>query len=81
MVSSNANKPGCETQWVSTCLMGADLPSDSQYTSSITYNVLDWSKSHETGCVWLARHPGKDMGVSANSDDVIFPYLDVFLIM
>jgi len=71
---------GCETQWVSTCLMGADLPSDSQYTSSITYNVLDWSKSRETGCVWLARHPGKDVGV-ANSNDVIFPYLDAFLIM
>ena len=64
----------CETQWVSTCLIGADLPSDSQYTSSITYNVSDWSKSRETGCVWLARHPGKDMGVSTNGDDVIFPY-------
>jgi hypothetical protein len=72
---------GCETQWVSTCLMGADLASDSQYTSSITYNVSDWSKSHETGCVWLARRPDKDAGESASGDDVIFPYLDMFLIM
>ena len=48
--------------------------------SSITYNVLDWSKNRETGCVWLARCPG-DAGESANDDDVIFPYLDVFLIM
>ena len=72
---------GCETQWVSTCLMGADIPSDSQYTSSITCNVSDWSKSHKTGCVWLVRCPGKDVGVSANGDDVIFPYSDVFLIM
>ena len=49
---------------------------DSRYMSSITYNVLDWSKSHETGCVWLARRPGKDAGESANGGDVIFPYSD-----
>ena len=61
--------------------MGANGPSDSRYISSITYNVLDWSKNRETGCVWLARCPGKDTGESAKGDDVIFPYLDAFLIM
>lgn len=72
---------GCETQWVSACLMCADLPSDSRYIYSITYNVSDWSKNLETGFVWLARRPGKDAEESANGDDIIFPYIDMFLIM
>jgi len=44
---------GCETQWVSTCLMGADLPSESQYTSSITYNVEQEPRN------WFVRARGK----------------------
>jgi hypothetical protein len=51
------------------------------YTSSITSSVLGWSKSHEIGCARLVRHLGKDAGVSANGDDVILLYLDMFLIM
>ena len=49
--------------------------------SNITYSASYWSRSHETGCVWLVRHLGKDAGESAKSDDVIFPYLEIFLIM
>ncbi|KAF8221069.1 hypothetical protein L208DRAFT_1330235, partial [Tricholoma matsutake] len=41
----------------------------------------NWSKSHKIGCAWLVRHPGKDTGESTNDNDVIFPYLDMFLIM
>ena len=49
--------------------------------SSITYIVSYLSKSHEIGCARLVRRPGEDGEESANADDVILLYLDVFLIM
>ena len=49
--------------------------SDSLYMSSIIFKAQNLSESHEIRCALPVRH------LSANTDEVILLYLEVFLIM
>jgi hypothetical protein len=51
-----------------------------QFILQYHLQCVELEKSREFGCAWLARHPGKDTEGSANTDDVILLYLDMFLI-
>ena len=54
-----------------------DSTYDSLYIFSISFNVQNLSKSHKIGCVL----PVKQLrGGSTTADEVILPYLELFLI-